>query len=297
MGMAPAAIPVLTKEREDDSSLPRGTRRHRYVKVEPAIHFPSEERLEDAVSETKRHLKARTTLFLLLESVLTGCAVGSDQFVYYNAADPRESLSPDVFVKRGTSENDFDTWKVWERGAPELAVEIVSDSDRSERSWSEKLARYHVSGVSEIVRFDPENEVDPVRVWDRVDGVLLERGPESTPFRECATLGMWWVVVPTDFGPQLRLAKDRDGRSLVETPIESNTRLMVELQEARRARSEAEHARALAEHDAAREAAAKQAAEKKAAEEVSAKQALARERDAALEEIARLRAELAKRSG
>ncbi|MBK8257149.1 MAG: Uma2 family endonuclease [Polyangiaceae bacterium] len=235
------------------------------------------------MSETKRHLKARTSLFLLLESVLTGCAVGSDQFVYYNAADPRECLAPDAFVKRGTSENDFDTWKVWERGAPDLAVEIVSDSDRSEHNWLEKLARYHVSGISEVVRFDPENKADPVRVWDRVDGVLLERGPESTPFRECTTLGMWWVVVPTDFGPQLRLARDREGRSLVETPTEATGRLSVELQEARRARSEAEHARALAEHDAAEQTAAKQLAE--------------RERDAALEEVARLRAELLKRSG
>ena len=36
--------------------------------------------------------------------------IGSDQFVYWNAADPARGLAPDAFVRFGAPDEDFDTW-------------------------------------------------------------------------------------------------------------------------------------------------------------------------------------------
>lgn len=260
-----------------------------YVRAPQPVHFPSEERPEEKVSETKRHLKARTTLFLLLEEALAGAAaIGSDQFVYWDAADPQKCLSPDVFVKLGTRDQDFDTWKVWQRGAPDVAVEIVSDHDRSEAEWSAKLARYRASGIGEVVRFDPEDEDQPLRVWDRIEGDLVERSSKSRALRECVALGLWWIVVPSDLGPTLRLARARDGRDLLPTPAESSVRLQEELAEARKARSLAEHQTMLMAHE-------KKLAEQAQKLEEQKRLEAERERDAAHAEIERLRAELARR--
>jgi hypothetical protein len=106
--------------------------RRLYVRAPRPIAFPSEEPPEEHVSETKRHLEARTTLYLLLKGALAGAAIGSSQFIYWDAGDPRRRLSPDVFVKLGAREETFDNWRIWERCAPELAVEIVSASDPSD---------------------------------------------------------------------------------------------------------------------------------------------------------------------
>lgn len=224
--------------------------RHVYVRAPQPVHFPSEERPEEHVSETKRHLEARTTLYLVLKEVLAGtAAIGSRQFVYVDASDPRRRLSPDAFVKRGAREEGFDTWKVWERGAPELAVEIVSGADPEDMEWSTRLACYHTSGIAEVVRFDPEDDKQPVRVWDRVEDDLVERHESSPALRECVALGLWWSVAPSPYGPQLRLARDPDGKERMLTPDERAQRLRDELAEVRMARRRAEEDRRCLEQE------------------------------------------------
>ncbi|MFO0757697.1 MAG: Uma2 family endonuclease [Byssovorax sp.] len=246
-----------------------------YVRAPRPIHFPSEESPEEHVSETKRHLIARTTLFLLLEEALARASVGSEQFVYWDATDPKKCLSPDAFVKLGSKDRSFDTWKIWERRAPDLAVEIVGDSDSGDSAWEVKLARYQASGIGEVVRFDPESATAPLRVWDRVDGDLIERSPGSAMLRECAALDLWWAVVPSELGAQLRLAHDREGQKLLPTPSEERVRLAEELAQERKARSEAEHERMVAEQKLLAEQKTRELAE--------------RARDAAVAELARLR--------
>lgn len=259
---------------------PRRHGGHLYVEVPEPLEFPAEEPWEEAVPETKRHMLARTMLFLLLEDAFPGVALGSDQFVYFDPRDPRKNLAPDLFVKVGAADELFDTWKVWERGAPDLAVEIVSDWDHPEREWADKLERYEASGIRELVRFDPDDVRGPIRIWDRVGGRLLERSQDDPNLRACSALGCFWVVAPSERGPELRPARDREGRDLFPTPNEERVRLESALANERRARGEAEHERALERAERVRADEARKQAE--------------HERDTALAELARLRAERGK---
>ncbi len=155
------------------------------------------------VPESTEHLDLRTALYLVLRRVFEARAwVGSEQFVYYDASDPTRAVAPDIFLRRGGPNAPFTSWKVWERGAPEVAIEIVSDSDRTPAEWEKKLAKYHALGVVELLRFEA-NAVPSLRVWDRVEGDLVERrvvGVRATSH----VLGLDVVVV----GPTLRLEKD-----------------------------------------------------------------------------------------
>lgn len=194
---------------------PEGRLRHR--RAPRPIVFP----VEEQVPESKRHFKLRTALYAILELALgKGAVLGSDQFVYWNARDPRRCLAPDVFVFVGRDDEDFKSWKTWERGGPpQLAVEIVSDSDDEPLRWDEKLERYHELGVRELVRFDADAEPGArLRVWDRVDDDLVERVVEgdTTP---CLTLDLEWMVAPLGGYPAaLRFAR---GGEVLPTPDEA----------------------------------------------------------------------------
>lgn len=195
---------------------------------------------------------------------------------------------------------------MWERGAPDVAVEIVSASDRPEHEWSDKLQRYKSCGVRELVRFDPEEKNLPIRVWDRVDGDLVERAHRDPKLCECVALGLWWTVAPSAYGPMLRLARDKEGTQLLPTPDEDRGRLARELAEERKARSLAEHElaeheRKLAEQRAHNEAEARrQEAEARKLEaearrqEAEARAKAERERDLALAELKKLQAKATK---
>jgi hypothetical protein len=201
------------------------------------LRFPEEEPEDERLGETSRHLVLRTALWQLikLEFEWTGAAhtVSSEQFVYFNARDPRRCCAPDVYVKLGVFVLDIPTWKAWERGAPELAVEITSPSDRERWSWDEKLERYHELGVRELVRFNPDAESgDRIHIRDRVEDDLVEREVEGdqTP---SATLDLWWVVGRVAEYPALRLARDVAGNDLLQTPDERIAQLEGELVRAR----------------------------------------------------------------
>jgi hypothetical protein len=219
-------------------------RRARYVRAPRALHFPE----SATVPETKRHLELRTLLYQVAKYTFAdSCAIGCDQFVYFDASDPARCLAPDLFVRTGTPDTSFGSWKTWERGTPQLAVEVVSDSDAPEAPWNEKLSRYHALGVEELVRFDPDApEGRRLRVWDRVDGDLVERVLEND-VAACEVLGGWWVVRPAPgLTSALRLARDARGVDLLPTGEEAEAA-------ARQAEAAARQA----------EAAARQAAERR----------------------------------
>jgi Uma2 family endonuclease len=178
------------------------------------------------VPETHRHLVLRTTLYLTVERTVGDRAtVGSDQFVYWDPTDAGQRCAPDVMVRLGIVKRGFDSWKVWEDGAPDLAVEIVSKSDSGAAAWQQKIDRYRKIGVHELVRFDADDATRPLRIWDCVDGDLVERDQTDPSFARCDVLDAYWQM-PEDArgGVQLRLSADSEGRDLWLTPGEAEQR-------------------------------------------------------------------------
>jgi Uma2 family endonuclease len=156
------------------------------------------------------HVILRTFLFQLLGYLLGAeHSVGSEQFVYWLPTNPRRCLSPDVLVKLGVAQTRFGSWKCWEHGAPDLAIEIISPNEGDGMAWDEKVARYAELGVEELLRFDPEEAPGRrLRAWDRIEGDFVERtvAGDDTP---CVTLALHWVVCPVSGLPVgVRLADD-----------------------------------------------------------------------------------------
>ena len=203
----------------------------RHVRPAQPLRFPSSQPEWD-VGQSIRHLHLCTILHEILLSVLApASSVGCDQFVYFDAANPRRCLAPDGFVKLGVPQEMFESWKVWEKGAPELAFEVLSPSDTREPiSFQEKMDRYASIGVRELVVFDVDaREGTRLRAWDRLDGELVERIVESerTP---CVTLGMWFVLAAANAQPiALRVARDAAGADLVLTEREAKEAALAEV--------------------------------------------------------------------
>jgi len=231
----------------------------RYLRAPVPVHFPEHE----SVPESGVHLRLRTALWSMLRLALGDRAmVGSDQFLYWDPTDPKQCLAPDVLVWFGAPDRPFPSWKVWERGAPHLAIEVISQIDARDRPWSKKIGAYRRSGVLELVRFDPEDEQRPLRLWDRLEGDLVEREVSKHELQRSDLLGLYWLVEPSpELGLGLRLSRDSAG-----------TELLLSAEEAHRAEVEAHRA------------------------EVQAHRAEIEARQAAEARIRELEAELARRS-
>ncbi len=205
----------------------------RYVRAPVPIHFPE----SAEVPESRFHEDLCALLRALLRYAFAKQhVVGGAQFIYWDPTDPRQCLAPDAFVRLGEPDHRFKTWKVWERGAPELAIEILSDSDAD--TVEQKLLKYARIGIRELVAFDGESEPPRLRVWDRVEGDMLERQP-SRSFASTVLPGHWLVVEQPENGPALRLAHDADGARLYPTPTEAEAEARRAETEARRAEAEA----------------------------------------------------------
>jgi len=195
----------------------------RYVRAPEPLHFPEEAFLP----ESYVHLLLRTFLFDLLQFTLgNGHTVNSEQFVYWNPRFPKRCLAPDICVHLNQPQSAAGTWKTWERGGPpEFAIEIISPRDAPDLDWDDKLHRYHELGVQELVSYDPEGpRGSRLRVWDRVEGDLLERQIEGET-THCATLRLLWAVRPIKKWPEaLRLLDAAGNLVLNEAETEARAR-------------------------------------------------------------------------
>jgi Uma2 family endonuclease len=282
-----------------DSSLASRPKRS-YVRPPTPIHFPESEEVPDALRDPRRgktgvHLELRTALyFLVRDFVGERGAVGSEQFVYWDPSDPRQCLAPDLIVRMGATPGLFPTWKTWERGAPHLAIEVASVFDAGEAEWQRKLARYRKCGINEIARFDPEDAKHPLRLWDRLEGDLVERDLTGEHALLCDTLGVHWCVqADATLGRVLRLSFDALGQTLVPTVDEQRAAAAERELAAERERAAEAERELAAERERAAEAERELAAERERAAE--AERELAAERERAAERIAELEAELRRR--
>jgi len=201
------------------SKLTANPAHRRYLREPVPVRFPESE----SVPETGVHLRLRTALWSMLRLELGDRAiVGSDQFLYWDPTDPKQYLAPDVLVWLGAPDRPFASWKVWERGAPHLAIEVVSESDTRDRPWERKLDAYRHSGVVELARFDPESTESPLRLWDRVEGDLVERAVSKSELEISGVVGLFWLVEPApELGLMLRLTRDSAGLQRLLTDEEA----------------------------------------------------------------------------
>jgi len=133
-------------------------------------------------------------------------SIGSRQFVYFDPHDPSRRVAPALFVHLGGPDELFEEWKTWERGVPELALEIVTSHLPPEVAADVLLERYLELGVRELAWFAPEKEAGRrLSIWDRTDGKLVERHADGD-CSACAILGATWQVVEVPvMGPCLVL--------------------------------------------------------------------------------------------
>jgi Uma2 family endonuclease len=214
-------MPMSAGEQQQPRTNPESVTigRFRYVRAPRPLHFPEHEQ----VPETKWHLELKTLVHQFLKVAFADQAhIGCDQFVYWDAANPRMCLAPDAFLRLGGPDELFGSWKVWERGAPHVAVEIISDHDARDRNWDAKLLQYRHLGVRELVRFDPEAIERKLQVWQRVEDDLVERETTGESVQSNVLPGYWLVVQDAKLGPSLRLSHDERGQALFLTAGEAD---------------------------------------------------------------------------
>jgi Uma2 family endonuclease len=250
------------------SVAPRGTimgmepKGIRYVRPVRPVEFPSTDPEWD-MGEGLRHARLCEVIYRLLRGAAgPGACVGADQFMYWDATNPKLKCAPDAFVKLHRPGHLFETWQTWKHGAPELCVEILSPSDTKEKlTLNQKLKRFHVMGVSEVIAYNADGEPGRrLRAWDMVDGDLVERvvDDERTP---CLTLDLWFVLAPCEaenLPAALRLARGPTG------PLLPTVEEQLRDAQAERQREQAERQREQAERQ--REQAAAEAALQRIAE-------------------------------
>ncbi len=215
----------------------------RYLRAPVPLVFP----VEAEVPESRWHRLASELLAQSIERELSGhVLVSSDQFLYWDPTNPKRCLAPDVAFRVGSEGELLRTWKTWERGAPHVGVEIVSDSDATELRFEEKLERYRQAGIAEVVRFDRTDTERPIRIWDLVDGDMVERDLADPEALRCDAVGWYWVQeLNAEVGLTLRLSRNRESKGLVLTRLEASeaaTNAERTAKEAERAAKEAERA-------------------------------------------------------
>ncbi len=105
-----------------------------HVRAAEPLHFPEQEPESERMGQGRRHYNLCKALYeMLCQACVPEHTVGADQFVYFDAANPKRCLAPDAFVTLGLPDHDFDSYLAWEEGTPELAFEVLTFSDSLEQ--------------------------------------------------------------------------------------------------------------------------------------------------------------------
>ena len=102
--------------------------------------------------------------------------VGGNMFVHYERGNRNRHVSPDVFVVRGVPkvvQPKRRNYRVWEEGkAPDLVIELTSESTRREDEETKRAVYQDLLGVHECFLFDPFEEY----LHPRLQGYRLTKG-------------------------------------------------------------------------------------------------------------------------
>jgi Uma2 family endonuclease len=227
--------------------------------LRPLVYYPESD--GEPMAETDTHRKQMVYLIEALDDYFRDdpqVYVAGNLFLYYEEGDIRQVVAPDVFVVKGVSKGDRRTYLLWEEEnkGPQVVFEVTSRRTRKE-DLGPKKGTYEMLRVREYFLFDPLGEyLEP-----RLVGYRLEEGG----YRQTAGERLVSEVL----GLELRVEEGR----LWLYDLETGEKLLSPL-EAQAARREAEARAEAAETRAEQEATARREAE---------------------EELARLRAKMARR--
>ena len=228
---------------------------------------------DDHRQEMVRHIEVLGDFFRDQKVYVTG-----DLLVYYVQGDPRKYVVPDCFVAKGISPRARRVYKIWAEGkAPDVVIETTSRKTRR-KDTVQKPELYARLGVKEYFLFDPHEEyLEPPLQGHR----LVGDGYEPIEAHADGSLD----------SHELGLRLQIEDRRLRFVRLDTGERLLtreerVELEAAARQREAAARQREAERAD--REAEARQ-------READAREREAQARQAAEAEVARLRAELARR--
>ncbi|MFT4623711.1 MAG: Uma2 family endonuclease [Myxococcota bacterium] len=161
----------------------------------PALDFPESDGAP--MGESGDHIEAIIDLLAQLRHRYRerdDTYIGSNQFMYWEPTDPKQSVCPDIYLAFGRPSLPFRrTWKIWEEDghAPDLVVEVTSPSTRHIDRGA-KRGLYGSLGVRELVLFDPLDEYLRPRLQGfRLAGDTLERIPASPAGVYLQTVGVW----------------------------------------------------------------------------------------------------------
>jgi len=125
--------------------------------------------------------------------------VGGNQFVYYNPANGRDNISPDVYVVFGVEVLAPAKWCTWVEGKfPDIVFEITSPSTQA-HDLSEgprgKRRLYAALGAQEYYIYDPQQVMVPPLLG------YESRGGRMEPLAALAGGGVWSPLLGTELRP------------------------------------------------------------------------------------------------
>ena len=229
------------------------------------------------MGETDLH---RQDMFDLIESLKLfyqgqRVYVSGNLLICYRPGNRRKHVSPDVFVVKDIDPHPRDNYILWEEGkAPEVVIEVTSESTREEDMDDKYVLYRDVLKVREYFLFDPRAEFlnPPLQGYRLVGGDYVRIEPMNGRLPS-EVLGLH---LEQD-GGELRLWDPKTGK-WIPTPNEAREQADTDRRQADAARQQADAARKEAETAAQR------------AEQVRQQEAQARQRAEA--EIERLKQEI-----
>ena len=232
------------------------------------------------MGETDDHRKEMVRHIELLEDYYQGqkVYVSGDLLVYYVQGDPRKCIVPDAFVVKGVPPKNRRTYKIWVEGkVPDVVIETTSRKTRRKDTLV-KPELYARLGVKEYFMFDPLGEYldPPLQGYRLVDNDYERIEPGDDEALDSQEL-------------RLRLRIHEGHLDFVRW--DTGERLLTRYERAQQEAAARQHEAAAKRREAAR---ADQEAEARQ-REAEARQREAEARQAAEAEVARLRAELARR--
>jgi len=207
--------------------------------------------------ETPRH---RDQMNLLIDSLKThwsdrtGYFVGGNMFLHYDPENRRRTRGPDFFLVLNVEDRERRSWVVWREGMrfPDVIIELLSDSTRSEDEGPKKALYAELFRTPEYYLYDPYSQAFTGYQLRGSHYVEMERDGEGRMYSEVTGLYLgvrdaWlrWITLEGEVvaSPSERAEQERQRAEQERQRAEQE-----------RQRAEQEHQRAEQEHQRAEQA-------------------------------------------